>query len=75
MIRIGEETGHLDTMLEKVAIWYDQELDEQISPDIARALQDQERDVLKEMERMAGRRVTIKPDALLHHEQFDLMLG
>jgi type IV pilus assembly protein PilC len=30
MIRIGEETGHLDDMLEKVAIWYDQELDEQI---------------------------------------------
>lgn len=30
MIRIGEETGHLDGMLEKVAQWYDQELDEQI---------------------------------------------
>ena len=30
MIRIGEETGHLDSMLEKVAAWYDQELDEQI---------------------------------------------
>jgi len=30
MIRIGEETGHLDEMLEKVASWYDQELDEQI---------------------------------------------
>jgi type IV pilus assembly protein PilC len=30
MIRIGEETGHLDGMLEKVATWYDQELDEQI---------------------------------------------
>ena len=30
MIRIGEETGHLDDMLEKVAAWYDQELDEQI---------------------------------------------
>jgi type IV pilus assembly protein PilC len=30
MIRIGEETGHLDEMLEKVATWYDQELDEQI---------------------------------------------
>ncbi|MDR1978569.1 MAG: type II secretion system F family protein [Synergistaceae bacterium] len=30
MIRIGEETGHLDGMLEKVAVWYDQELDEQI---------------------------------------------
>jgi type IV pilus assembly protein PilC len=30
MIRIGEETGHLDEMLERVAIWYDQELDDQI---------------------------------------------
>ena len=30
MMRIGEETGHLDTMLERVATWYDQELDEQI---------------------------------------------
>jgi type IV pilus assembly protein PilC len=30
MVRIGEETGHLDEMLEKVAAWYDQELDEQI---------------------------------------------
>jgi type IV pilus assembly protein PilC len=30
MIRIGEETGHLDEMLEKVATWYDQELDDQI---------------------------------------------
>ncbi|MDR1874806.1 MAG: type II secretion system F family protein [Synergistaceae bacterium] len=30
MVRIGEETGHLDDMLEKVATWYDQELDEQI---------------------------------------------
>ena len=30
MMRIGEETGHLDNMLERVAMWYDQELDEQI---------------------------------------------
>ena len=30
MMRIGEETGHLDQMLERVAIWYDQELDEQV---------------------------------------------
>ena len=30
MIRIGEETGQLDVMLEQVATWYDQELDEQI---------------------------------------------
>ncbi|NLL37385.1 MAG: type II secretion system F family protein [Fretibacterium sp.] len=30
MMRIGEETGKLDEMLERVALWYDQELDEQI---------------------------------------------
>ena len=30
MMRIGEETGRLDEMLERVASWYDQELDEQI---------------------------------------------
>ncbi len=30
MMRIGEETGHLDNMLERVAMWYDEELDEQI---------------------------------------------
>ncbi|GHS98440.1 secretion system protein [Synergistales bacterium] len=30
MLRIGEETGHLDDMLEKVAGWYEQELDEQV---------------------------------------------
>ncbi|GHS90232.1 secretion system protein [Synergistales bacterium] len=30
MLRIGEETGHLDEMLEKVASWYEQELDEQV---------------------------------------------
>ena len=28
MMRIGEETGHLDNMLERVATWYDPELDE-----------------------------------------------
>jgi Ribonuclease G/E len=45
-----------------------------VNPDLARALQDVERDVLKEMERTAGRRVTLKPDPLLHHERFDLMV-
>jgi ribonuclease G len=46
-----------------------------VNPDIAKALQDEERDVLKEIERTVGRRVTIKPDALMHHEQFDVMAG
>ena len=35
MMRIGEETGHLDNMLERVATWYDQELDEQIKATIS----------------------------------------
>ncbi|MCR5346782.1 MAG: type II secretion system F family protein [Fretibacterium sp.] len=30
MMRIGEETGRLDNMLDRMASWYDQELDEQI---------------------------------------------
>lgn len=35
MMRIGEETGHLDQMLERVATWYDQELDEQIRASVS----------------------------------------
>lgn len=35
MMRIGEETGHLDNMLERVAGWYDQELDDQIKTTIS----------------------------------------
>ena len=35
MMRIGEETGHLDNMLEKVATWYDQELDEQVKATVS----------------------------------------
>ena len=35
MMRIGEETGHLDSMLERVATWYDQELDEQVKATIS----------------------------------------
>ncbi len=35
MMRIGEETGHLDSMLERVAAWYDQELDEQVKATVS----------------------------------------
>ena len=35
MMRIGEETGHLDAMLERVATWYDQELDEQVKTTVS----------------------------------------
>jgi ribonuclease G len=44
-----------------------------VNPDIARALREEERAVLKELKQTVGRDVTVKPDVLLHHEQFDLM--
>ena len=44
-----------------------------VNPDIAQALRDEERAVMKEMRQMLGKDVEVKPDAQLHHEQFDLM--
>jgi len=44
-----------------------------VNPEIADALQGDERGVLKEVEQVTGRPVTLKPDAYLHHEQFDVM--
>jgi ribonuclease G len=44
-----------------------------VNPDIARALKEEEGSVLREMQHLLGKPVTIKPDAHLHHEQFDLM--
>jgi ribonuclease G len=44
-----------------------------VNPEIAKALKDSGGAVLKDMEETLGRRVTIKPDAQLHHEQFDVM--
>jgi Rne/Rng family ribonuclease len=44
-----------------------------VNPEIARTLRDENRSVLKELEATVGRRVTIRPDEQLHHEQFDLM--
>jgi ribonuclease G len=44
-----------------------------VNPDVARALKSEERGVLKEIERALDRSVTLRPDAFLHHEQFDLM--
>jgi ribonuclease G len=44
-----------------------------VNPDIARALKEDERAVLKDLETKLGRKVTIKPDPHLHHEQFDVM--
>jgi Rne/Rng family ribonuclease len=44
-----------------------------VNPDIARALQEEESAVLREVNESIGKDVMVKPDARLHHEQFDLM--
>jgi Rne/Rng family ribonuclease len=44
-----------------------------VNPDIARALKEEESAVLKDLRQSLGKDVTVKPDVLLHHEQFDLM--
>jgi ribonuclease G len=44
-----------------------------VNPDIARALREEERAVLKDLKQTIGRDVTIRSDIQLHHEQFDLM--
>jgi ribonuclease G len=44
-----------------------------VNPDIARALKEEERGVLKDLRYMLGKDVVVKPDVHLHHEQFDVM--
>src|SRR5690606_5308924 len=44
-----------------------------VNPEIARALREENRSVLKELEATVGRPVTVRADEQLHHEQFDLM--
>jgi ribonuclease G len=44
-----------------------------VNPDIARALKDEERGVLRDMKQMLGKDVIVKADVHLHHEQFDVM--
>ena len=44
-----------------------------VNPEIARALKDESRSILKELETTVGRPVTVRSDEQLHHEQFDLM--
>jgi ribonuclease G len=44
-----------------------------VNPDIARALRDEERNVFKDLKQSIGREIALRPDAQLHHEQFDLM--
>jgi Rne/Rng family ribonuclease len=44
-----------------------------VNPDIARALKEEERAVLRDLQQALGKPITIKPDTHLHHEQFDVM--
>ena len=44
-----------------------------VNPDIARALKEEESAVLKDLRQSIGKDVTLKADAHLHHEQFDVM--
>jgi ribonuclease G len=44
-----------------------------VHPDIAQALKTEEVGVLRDAESLLGKRVVIKPDPQLHHEQFDVM--
>src|SRR5688572_5469240 len=44
-----------------------------VNPDIARAFRDEERMAFKDLKQSLGRDIAIRPDAQLHHEQFDLM--
>ncbi|HUU33310.1 MAG TPA: Rne/Rng family ribonuclease [Vicinamibacterales bacterium] len=44
-----------------------------VNPDIARALKDEERGVLRDLKHMLGKDIIVKADVQLHHEQFDVM--
>ena len=44
-----------------------------VNPEIARALREEEQGVLRDLRAVLGRELTLKPDAQLHHEQFDVM--
>ncbi len=44
-----------------------------VNPEIARALREEEQDVLRDLRQSIGREVMVKPDLQLHHEQFDVM--
>jgi ribonuclease G len=44
-----------------------------VNPDIARALREEERAVFKDLKQSLNRDVQVRPDTMLHHEQFDVM--
>ncbi len=44
-----------------------------MNPEIARALREEEAGVIKELKAALRKDIQLKPDSLLHHEQFDVM--
>ncbi len=44
-----------------------------VNPEIARALKEEESSVLRELKDTLRKDVALRPDPLLHHEQFDVM--
>ena len=44
-----------------------------VNPEVARALLEEEKDVLRDLKASIGKDVTLKSDFQLHHEQFDVM--
>ena len=44
-----------------------------VNPEIARALREEESGVIKELKATLRKDIQLKPDSLLHHEQFDVM--
>jgi ribonuclease G len=44
-----------------------------VNPEIARALRDEQPTVLREIEDTLGRKIVLRPDLTLHHEQYDVM--
>jgi ribonuclease G len=44
-----------------------------VNPDIARALKEEESAIFRDLQNTLGKPVTLRPDAHLHHEQFDVM--
>jgi len=44
-----------------------------VNPDIARALREEEAGVLRELKETLRKEITLRPDSLMHHEQFDVM--
>jgi Ribonuclease G/E len=44
-----------------------------VHPDVARALQQEEREVLLELERVLGVEILLQSDPTLHHERYDVI--